>query len=161
MKAIEQPAPAGFMVPQKINLVSDQPVLLNSFASNSVTTEIHSASIVELSNGNIRAVWYGGTREGHSDVAIYTNIWNASSKQWEQERVAINLSKTHSGTKRYARKLGNPVITRGSDKNLWLFYVSAVGGWATSSINLVVSKDEGESWGQPLRQLGQQFRDTL
>jgi predicted neuraminidase len=52
---------------------------------------------------------------------------------------------------RYARKLGNPIIARGSNNNLWLFYVSAVGGWATSSINLSISKGEGKSWGPPKR----------
>ncbi len=149
-KAVEYPAPAGFAVNPKIHS-SEQPIYQTSFASNAVTTEVHSAGVVELTNGDIRAVWYGGTREGHSDVAIYTNIWNAASGTWGQEQVAINLESTRAGNMRYARKLGNPVITRGSDNNLWLFYVTAVGGWATSSINLTISKDDGQTWGTPRR----------
>lgn len=149
-KAVEHPAPAGFVVAPKIQ-VSYEPIYHAAFASNAITTEVHSAGVVELHNGDIRAVWYGGTREGHADVAIYTNVWNAANQQWGQERIAINLATTRAENKRYARKLGNPVISRSSNGDLWLFYVSAVGGWATSSINLSISKDEGQTWGKPKR----------
>jgi predicted neuraminidase len=149
-KAVEHPVPAGFVVNPKIQ-GSEKPIYHASFASNAVTTEVHSAGVVQLPNGDIRAVWYGGTREGHSDVAIYTNVWSAANNTWGREQVAISMEPTRVGTRRYARKLGNPVITRGSDDNIWLFYVSAVGGWATSSINLSISRDEGDSWGPPKR----------
>lgn len=149
-KAIEYPDPAGFVVNPKIQ-DSEKPLYHSSFASNEVTTEVHSAGVVELPNGDIRAVWYGGTREGHADVAIYTNVWNAANGTWGQEQIAISLGSTSASNMRYARKLGNPVITRGSDNNLWLFYVTAVGGWATSSINLSISKDEGQTWRAPRR----------
>ncbi len=148
--ALQYPAPAGFVLQPQIP-DNNQPIYQVSFASNAITAEVHSAGAVELNNGDIRAVWYGGTREGHADVAIYTNLWSASNKQWGQEQIAIDLETTRKGSGRYARKLGNPIITRGSDNNLWLFYVSAVGGWATSSINLSISRDEGESWEPPRR----------
>ncbi|MCP3672220.1 MAG: exo-alpha-sialidase [Gammaproteobacteria bacterium] len=155
-KAVQQPAPAGFLLsPQTQG--SNTPTYKESFASSGVTSEIHSAGIVELPNGNIRAVWYGGTREGHEDVAIYTSIWDASSNQWGREHIALNVDATRQGTHRYTRKLGNPIITSSPQKNLWLFYVSAVGGWATSSINLSISKDDGESWGPPRRLIASPF----
>jgi predicted neuraminidase len=144
-------APAGFVVQKEIPSTNNNPLYNPSFASNTLTTEVHSAGVVELTNGDIRAVWYGGTEEGHSDVALYTNVWNKSNRQWGQEQIVVNLKTTRDNSKRYARKLGNPVITRGSDNNLWLFYVSAVGGWATSSINLSISKDEGKTWGESKR----------
>ncbi len=147
---MQQPAPAGFAVHEEMP-DNGQPVYETSFATNGVTAEVHSAGAVELSNGDIRAVWYGGTREGHSDVAIYTNVWDATSGRWGPERIAIDLPQTRAGTKRYTRKLGNPVITRAANNDLWLFYVSAVGGWATSSINLAISKDGGDTWGMPKR----------
>jgi predicted neuraminidase len=149
-KAVEHHAPAGFALNPEVK-GGEQPIYNASFASNAITTEVHSAGVVELKNGDIRAVWYGGTREGHADVAIYTNVWSASRRQWAQEQIAIDLQATRTGTMRYARKLGNPIIARGSNNNLWLFYVSAVGGWATSSINLSISKDEGKSWEPPKR----------
>lgn len=148
--ALQNPSPAGFMVQRKIPN-NDRPVYETSFASSGVTSEVHSAGVIELRNGDIRAVWYGGTREGHADVAIYTNLWDASSGKWGQEQVAIDLATTRTGAKRYARKIGNPVITRGTNNAIWMFYVSAVGGWATSSINLVISRDEGKSWDTPKR----------
>ncbi len=149
-RSFQHPTPAGFVVQPEIPNRS-QPIYQASFASNGVTAEVHSAGVVELNSGDIRAVWYGGTREGHADVAIYTNVWNASSRKWGQEQVAIDVENTRIGSKRYARKLGNPVITRGADNNLWLFYVSAVGGWATSGINMSISRDEGRSWEAPKR----------
>ncbi len=147
---IQQPGPAGFSLSNELN-GSGSPIYQEAFASNQATKEVHSAGVVELSNGNIRAVWYGGSREGHKDVAIYTNVWDASTDSWGKEHVTIDMKATRHGTGRYSRKLGNPVITRGPDDNLWLFYVSAVGGWATSSINLSISKDEGETWEPPRR----------
>ncbi|MEJ2528987.1 MAG: exo-alpha-sialidase [Gammaproteobacteria bacterium] len=154
--ATRHPAPAGFAVrPESPN--HNPPMYAESFSSNAVTREVHSAGAVELSNNDIRAVWYGGTREGHADVAIYTNIWDAASNKWGQERIAIDVQTTRTGTSRFTRKLGNPVITRGPDHNLWLFYVSAIGGWATSSINLSISMDNGESWGEPKRLISSPF----
>ncbi len=154
--ATQCPAPTGFAVKPVVSS-DDLPVYKASFASNRVTTEVHSAAAVELTNGDIRAVWYGGTREGHADVAIYTNVWDTSSSKWGRERIAVDIQTTRLGTNRYTRKLGNPVITRGPDKNLWLFYVSAVGGWATSSINLSISRDDGETWETPKRLIASPF----
>lgn len=155
-KAMQQPTAAGFLLSSKIQS-SNTPVYKESFASSRVTNEVHSAGVVELSNGNIRAVWYGGTREGHEDVAIYTNVWDAPSSSWGEEHIALDIRTTRQGTGRYTRKLGNPVITRGPDDSLWLFYVSAVGGWATSSINLSISRDEGETWEAPKRLITSPF----
>jgi predicted neuraminidase len=148
---VQNRVPAGFALQDESSTGNSLPIYQPSFASNAVTSEVHSAGIVELTNGDIRAVWYGGTEEGHSDVAIYTNVWNSSRRQWGQEEIVFTLETTRSNSRRYARKLGNPVIARGSDSNLWLFYVSAVGGWATSSINLSISKDEGKTWEQAKR----------
>lgn len=143
-------APAGFAIQPEIPSTR-QPIYQASFASNAITTEVHSAGVVELNNGDIRAVWYGGTEEGDADVAIYTNVWNASSGKWGQEQVAVDRAVTRIGGSRYTRKLGNPVIARANKDQLWVFYVSAVGGWATSSINLSISRDEGDSWEPPKR----------
>lgn len=122
------------------------------FASHESTPEVHSATAIELKNNDIMAFWYGGTREGHQDVTIYQNIWHNKTKQWGQERSLLTRAWTRDGTSRYIRKLGNPVVTRGPDNSIWLFYVSvSVGGWAGSSINLTQSHDEGQSWSVPKR----------
>lgn len=128
------------------------------FASHESTPEVHSAAAIELDNNNIMAFWYGGTREGHKDVAIYHNTWNNTSRQWGQDTVLLTRSITRDSTARYIRKLGNPVVTRGPGNSIWLFYVSvSVGGWAGSSINLTISQDEGQNWSEPERLISSPF----
>lgn len=129
-----------------------KPIYISQFASHQSTPEVHSATAIALDNNDILAFWYGGTREGHKDVAIFQNRWHNDSKQWGQEQAIITRQSTQTGTSRYIRKLGNPVVTRGPDNALWLFYVSvSIGGWAGSSINFVKSHDEGQSWSKPKR----------
>lgn len=134
------------------------PFLTTQFASHQSTTEVHSATAIELDNNNVMAFWYGGTREGHKDVTIFQNTWDNASKKWGQEKSILTRTFTRDGTARYIRKLGNPVVTRGSDNSIWLFYVSvSVGGWAGSAINLTRSYDEGQSWSAPERLITSPF----
>ena len=130
-------------------VVSLEPVPLfeTRFASSGVTPSVHSATAVELSDGKIRAFWYGGSREGAKDVAIYTSVFDAERGRWRREVVVTTRTETQADVRRYVKKLGNPVVSRDHDGRLWLFYVSvSVGGWSGSAINLRVSEDEGESW---------------
>jgi predicted neuraminidase len=146
----QQPAPPFKLQPE---IASSAPSsYTTTFATHGVVAMAHSAAAVELDNGDILAIWYGGTGEKKEDVCIYKNRWSASNKTWGRESKLIDVRQTRIGSGRFTRKLGNPVITRGPDDKLWLFYVSTVGGWATSKINLITSSDEGESWSPP-RQL--------
>lgn len=131
---------------------------ISRFASHQSTPEVHSATAIELENNDIMAFWYGGTREGHKDVAIYQNTWSNANKKWGQEKAILTRTATRDGTSRYIRKLGNPVVTRATDNSIWLFYVSvSVGGWAGSAINLSRSYDEGQSWSKPERLISSPF----
>lgn len=128
------------------------------FASHHSTHEVHSATAIELNNNNVMAFWYGGSREGHKDVGIWQNTWDSSSQTWGQDTMVISRSFTRDTTSRYIRKLGNPVVTRGPDNSIWLFYVSvSVGGWAGSAINLTRSYDEGKSWSPAKRLITSPF----
>jgi len=61
------------------------------------------------------------------------------------------------GIHRHIRKLGNPLVLYYQDK-LWLFYVTvSVGGWAGSSINLIQSSDNGQTWSRPKRLITSPF----
>ncbi len=129
------------------------PLFQADFASHQSTPQVHSATAVELADHNVMVFWYGGIREGDMDVSIYSNIWNHKTGQWGTDREVINRQFTRDSSHRYIRKLGNPVVMRGPDKGLWLFYVSvSVGGWAGSAINLSRSYDEGQTW-SPSRRL--------
>lgn len=155
----QQPPPHQFFSAARLtNSTETTPFLSTQFASHESTPEVHSATALELDNNNIMAFWYGGTREGHKDVTIYQNIWNNKTKKWGQEKSILSRTFTRDGTARYIRKLGNPVVTRGPDHSIWLFYVSvSVGGWAGSAINLTRSYDEGQSWSAPKRLIASPF----
>lgn len=149
-----QDSPGAFYHDNVGQLIAEKaaPFYLTDFASHQSTPEVHSATAIELDNNNIMAFWYGGTREGHKDVSIYQNTWNSTTRQWGQEKSLLSRAFTRNGTSRYIRKLGNPVVTRGPDNSIWLFYVSvSVGGWAGSAINLTQSYDEGQNWSAPKR----------
>ncbi len=147
------PPPAKFKPSQPPLSCNTHPVYQTDFTSHQSTPEVHSATAVELADQRVMAFWYGGTREGHKDVSIYSNTWDPQTGQWAQDREIINRQFTRDSTWRYIRKLGNPVVMRGPDQGLWLFYVSvSIGGWAGSAINLSRSYDEGRTW-SPARRL--------
>ncbi len=118
----------------------------------------HAASLVELKDGAVRAVWFSGIREGGSDVTIQSSVFTPTSGQWGEERTLATRAATEQAVLRGTRKLGNPVISRHSDDKLWLFYVSvAFGGWAGSSVNAMASDDEGQTWSLPRRLITSPF----
>jgi len=122
-------------------------MMRSQFVSHGSTPMVHSATAVETKSGNLIAFWYGGTREGAKDVAVYQSTFDPSLNAWSEETVVITRAILQKGGQRYIRKLGNPVVGRAPDGRLWLFFVSvSVGGWAGSSINLAWSDDEAKSW---------------
>lgn len=122
-------------------------VLETRFASSGGTPAVHSATAIEIGDGRIRAFWYGGSREGARDVAIYTSVFDGDIGGWSGEVPVTTREETQRDVRRYVKKLGNPMVSRGSDGRLWLFYVSvSIGGWSGSAINFRVSEDDGESW---------------
>jgi predicted neuraminidase len=117
------------------------------FVSSVPGRAVHSASLVELSDGRLRAVWFAGSREGAGDVAIQTAVMDASTLQWGAEATLFDRQRVQSDLWRYVKKLGNPVIGRGPDGALYLWMVNvSLGGWAGSSISWSRSVDEGVSW---------------
>jgi predicted neuraminidase len=131
---------------------NDHPALETAFISGSLTTEVHSATAVELNNGDIRVFWYGGTREGSKDTSVYSRVLNRVDNSWSDIQEVMTRQLVTRDTRRYIRKLGNPVALVNGDE-LWLFFVSvSVGGWGASSVNLSVSTDSGYTWG-PVRRL--------
>jgi len=109
---------------------------------------VHVASICEMADGRLAASWYGGTREGARDTAIYLAVRNPGMPgSWSAPREVVNRDSASRELRRYVKKLGNPLIFTDSRNRLWLIYVTiAVGGWSGSSLNLKVSDDGGRSW---------------
>lgn len=122
------------------------------FVSAAPGQAVHAASIVELRDGRLRAVWFSGSREGAGDVAIQTAVMDAESQRWGEESTLFERQQIQQGLWRYVKKLGNPVIARAPDGSLCLWMVTvSLGGWAGSSISWARSTDEGATWSEPRR----------
>ena len=120
--------------------------------------QVHSASVVEDSNGDLLSVWFGGSREGAGDVRIYESRLVAGDRNWSPEKSLLDRKKVSADLHRYIKKLGNPVLGRGKDGRLWLFYVTvSAGGWSGSSINYMVSADNGKTWSESRRLITSPF----
>ncbi|MBW8722249.1 MAG: exo-alpha-sialidase [Polaromonas sp.] len=113
---------------------------------------MHAASLVELRDGRLRAVWFSGSREGAGDVTIQTSVMDPASLRWGAESTLFDRRQLQQGLWRYVKKLGNPVIARAPDGSLCIWMVNvSLGGWAGSSITWARSTDEGSTWSTPRR----------
>jgi predicted neuraminidase len=153
------PSPGGFAPPQAARTASSPgPFYRAQLLPNNTAQSVHSATAAEIPDGRLRAFWYGGSREGAPDVALYTSVYSPKEETWSPERAVMTREVAQRHLRRTVRKLGNPVAVRDQSGRLCLFFVSvSVGGWAGSAINLMVSEDEGETWGPPRRLVASPF----
>lgn len=100
------------------------------------TPECHASTILKQRDGTLIAAWFGGTREGADDVAIWCSVrkdgvWSVPKK------VSTEPDVPH----------WNPVLFAIED-DVWLFYKTGkqIPYWETQ---VVVSKDGGVSWSKP------------
>ena len=122
------------------------------FVSGAPGQAVHAASLVELNDGRLQAVWFSGSREGAGDVTIQTAVMDQSTQRWGAERTLFDRRQIERGLWRYVKKLGNPVIARAPDGSLMLWVVTvSLGGWAGSAITWSRSIDEGVNWSLPRR----------
>ncbi|MDR1228573.1 MAG: exo-alpha-sialidase [Azoarcus sp.] len=150
--------PAFFAPPPRFALPSlpaspseKTPRLESALINQPDPPRVHAAAIAALPSGRLFAVWYGGLREGSTDVKIYAADYRHGA--WSPQRVLATTAQTMADTGRFTRKVGNPVAFVTPRGELWVVYVSvALGGWAASQLNLITSPDLGESW-RPARRL--------
>ena len=109
---------------------------------------VHVGSICEMPGGALGAVWYGGTREGAKDVAIFFSKKHPGVNiPWSTPRIIVDRASATRELNRYIRKVGNPTLFSGPGKQLWMIYVTiTVGGWSGSSLNVKASRDSGLTW---------------
>ena len=125
---------------------------------HSPTPSVHAPTLVELSDGTILSVWYGGEREGAHDVALYSSRLDKVSQNWTRPVVSLSRQRVSADLGVHIRKLGNAVLLAGENKDVWMFFVTAsIGGWSTSSINMVMSTDGGNNWGKVKRLITSPF----
>ncbi len=140
------PAPS-FLVSAP-SMVNNDVVMYNEKdVTHGQSKTVHSATAVTLKNGDLLAMWYGGTREGHTDVKIYSARFNQVTQEWQEPTSVLDRYQVADDLDRYIKKIGNPTLLRHSNGALVLIYVSvSMAGWATSQINMTVSYDEGQTW---------------
>lgn len=94
----------------------------------------HASTIVETRSGDLLAAWFGGTKEGAPDVAIWMSrkhgdVWSAPQEMARE-----------AGVPTY-----NPVLFYANDGRLWLYYK-----FGTSPSNWTgarrLSTDDGQTW---------------
>jgi predicted neuraminidase len=111
------------------------------------TNSAHSSAICALPDGDVLAVWYGGSREGGSDVALFTSRLAAGSGSWTAPVVTVDRAIAQNELDRAIKKVGNAVIFPNGEGSLWMVYVSvSMGGWSGSALNIKTSRDEGRTW---------------
>ncbi len=139
--------------PDKTGINNSLPFYRDGFIQvEGQTPVVHSPSVVELNDGNLLAVWFGGSREGVKDVVIYHSVWNRSTGEWTEGSILTGPSDTGDDLGRYIRKVGNPVLLKDFSGRIWLFYVSAsIGAWSGSAVNFRISSDNGLHWGEARR----------
>ena len=122
------------------------------FIPETAAPSVHAGAAILLNDGNLRAFWFAGSREGATDVVIQTAVFDTKTGSWASPEVVIDRVATEKGLSRYIKKLGNPLPVRSSQGKLQLYFVTvSVGGWAGSSISWIESSDEGISWSRPQR----------
>lgn len=79
----------------------------------------HAVNLLELDNGDVLCVWFGGTQEGIPDISIYMSRLKRGSNKWTE---AVKLSNDP------ARSEQNPVLFQEENGKLWLLYTAQLSG---------------------------------
>ncbi len=98
------------------------------------TPSCHASTVVELSTGDLLAAWFGGSREGAPDVAI-----------WMSRRTSDGWSTPREASREPEIATYNPVLFHSADGLLWLYYKfgNSPGTWSAAR---EFSRDEGATW---------------
>jgi predicted neuraminidase len=117
------------------------------------TVSAHSSAICALPSGDLLGVWYGGSREGAADVALFTSRLPAGARDWTPPVRVVDRASAENELERAVKKIGNAVVFPDRHGVVWMVYVSVtMGGWSGSALNVKTSRDEGRTW-SPSRRL--------
>jgi len=116
-------------------------ILVDEFIYDTASfPQAHASTIAETPEGLV-AAWFGGTKEGHKDVCI----WTSHLKKGKWTAPAMAADGVLNDTLRYA--CYNPVLYQVPGGELLLFYKIGpnVAGWTGW---MKRSKDNGHTWSQ-------------
>lgn len=130
----------------RFNVKLSQPkgVVVNEFVyTKAKFPQSHSATIVEIANGDLLTAFFGGTREGHHDVNIYLSRKAKGSSGWSPPVEVANGQLSANVRK----ACYNPVLFENTDGVLYLFY--KVGNRVSDWQGFVkTSRDGGHRWSE-------------
>lgn len=110
----------------------------------------HAISVVALKSGGLRAFWYEGEHELAPDVKIFSAVFDGTG--WSTPVAIVDSAQTRAASGRRVKSLGNTIAWRVPGGDLVLVYASiGVGRWSGASLNVMRSRDEGETWTKPQR----------
>lgn len=146
-------AAPDFEVPAQAGLSAGNPSLVMAYACDDcLVPSVHGANIIEKLDGGLFATWFGGSREGGKDVVLWGADFSSATRSWSAPRRIVGTAEVRDSLGRYIKTIGNSVLVRGKQGELWLYFVTvSVGGWAGSSLNVMQSLDEGKTWNKPRR----------
>ena len=65
----------------------DSPVITREFVFDAAPfASCHASTIVEASDGTLVAAWFGGTKEGADDVAIWSSFKEKGAERWSEPK---------------------------------------------------------------------------
>lgn len=156
---------ADSLVADRQGLICDQFIYDMESASH---PSCHSASIAELTNGDLLCTFFLGAREGAPDVCIYTSRKPKGASEWEPLQLVAN-GDLREGARPFGTEIDstltqpivinqnrkacyNPVLFQIPDGDLLLFYKIGknVRDWTGY---LMRSKDGGRTWSDPRQRL--------
>jgi predicted neuraminidase len=100
--------------------------------------ECHASTVVSVKDGGLLAAWFGGTKEGAPDVAIYTSRFKDG--QWSAPVEVVHERQGEEGI-----PVWNPVLFHTEDGKLWLYYKTGANPREWSA-DRKMSSDEGRTW---------------
>lgn len=105
----------------------------------SVCVQNHAANLLELANGDLLCVWFGGTQEGIPDISVYCARMAAGSGAWSApEKLSDDATRSEQ----------NPILFPMEDGAIWLIWTAQISGnQDTAVVRRRISRDQGVSWG--------------
>lgn len=102
----------------------------------------HAANLLQLRNGDLVCIWFSGSWEGESDVAIVFSRMKKGSSAWSKPQVVDH----HIG-----ESFQNPTIFQAPDNSLKIFHTTQIAkaGEAQAHVLETNSHDAGETWSTP------------
>jgi predicted neuraminidase len=105
----------------------------------------HCSTIAEAANGDLLAVWYGGSYESADDQALFLSRRKKGVRAWSRPEVLIRDS---------AQPPGNAVVFRAGAKRLGIVWARMEaarplrrgGGWGQTRLMIRTSEDNGITW---------------